>query len=118
MKDALFNYERSLARLGGDPKLFAEIVDLFLQDSPLLLQQARNAIAASDTESLARAAHSLKNLSANFDAVALSQAAASVEQQALDGGLDRAEACFEDMQQELTRLQSALSQLQKTDNDR
>jgi HPt (histidine-containing phosphotransfer) domain-containing protein len=114
VKSALFDYERSLARLGGDPDLFAEIVDLFLEDSPMLLEQARRGLGESDLELLARSAHSLKSLSANFDAVALSQAAATVEQQALEGGRDRAAACFEDLEHELARLQAALSQLQKS----
>ena len=34
---AVFDYERALTRLGGDPGLFSEIAALFLEDSPQLL---------------------------------------------------------------------------------
>jgi HPt (histidine-containing phosphotransfer) domain-containing protein len=106
----VFDYDRSLARLGGDPQLFSEIVSLFLEDSPKLLQRARDSIAGCNMEELERAAHSLKGLSVNFDAVDLASAAAAVEQHAHHRDGQRAQACFQDMERELNRLQSCLNQ--------
>ena len=110
---ATFDYQRSLARLGGDPALFLEIVDLFLEDSPQLLDNARQALAHSDLESLERAAHSLKGLSVNFDAEAVACLAATIEQHAREHDLQRVAACFPDLEVELNRLQSSLARLRQ-----
>lgn len=104
-----FDYERSLARLGGDPHLFDEIVVLFLEDSPQLLERARRSLEEQDMPTLERAAHSLKGLSVNFDAAAMASAAYSLEQGAHDGDLERARDSLHDMERELARLQADLS---------
>lgn len=106
----VFDYDRSLARLGGDPRLFTEIVVLFLEDSPQLLDAARQSLEQNDLAELERAAHSLKGLSVNFDAGELASAAAAVEQHAHHRDGQRAQACFQDMERELTRLQQSLSE--------
>ncbi len=110
---ALFDYDRSLARLGGDPRLFAEIVVLFLEDSPKLLEAARESIRQSNLPALERAAHSLKGLSVNFDAGQLASAAAAVEQSAHHRDGQRAQACFQDMERELGRLQASLNEFRR-----
>jgi HPt (histidine-containing phosphotransfer) domain-containing protein len=105
-----FNYERALARLGGDPHLFNEIAVLFLEDSPQLLERAKQGLHTQDLPSLERAAHSLKGLSVNFDAHQVATAAYSLEQCAHDGDLERAVVCLADVERELARLQEELAQ--------
>ncbi|REK18783.1 MAG: Hpt domain-containing protein [Planctomycetota bacterium] len=114
----LFDYDRSLERLGGDQALFEEVVVLFLEDSPQLLEQARSALESRDAETLARASHSLKNLSATFDATTATEAAAAVEQRAHEGELVEASGLFDDMQRELERLQTALADMVKPGSGR
>jgi HPt (histidine-containing phosphotransfer) domain-containing protein len=111
---SLFDYDRSLARLGGDPALFEEIVTLFLEDCPQLVRQARSAWSEGDLETLARTAHSLKNLTANFDASAAMTAAATVEQRIQDRAVAHVDVCLADMERELGRLQSALERRRTT----
>jgi HPt (histidine-containing phosphotransfer) domain-containing protein len=106
----VFHYDRSLARLGGDPALFAEVARLFLEDSPGLLEAAKSGLRQPNCDELARAAHSLKNLSATFDADELTQAASAVEQLAHDGDRAGAAECFSDLERELARLQQALAE--------
>jgi HPt (histidine-containing phosphotransfer) domain-containing protein len=107
-----FDYQRSLARLGGDPQLFAEIAALFLEDSPKLLERARVALRRRELAGVELAAHSLKGLCVNFDAEAMARAAAVVEQHAQERDQERAEVCFEELEQELSRLQRALAEWQ------
>jgi HPt (histidine-containing phosphotransfer) domain-containing protein len=113
----VFDYERSLARLGGDPRLFNEIALLFLEDSPQLLERARQGLAENNLSELKRAAHSLKGLSVNFDAAQLASAAYSVEQYAHQQDVARATACFADMERELERLQKELREFRQQDQD-
>lgn len=105
---ASFDYDRSLARLGGDPELFAEIVVLFLEDAPQLLTRARDGLNQRNLRELERAAHSLKGLSVNFDALQLVSAASSMEQMAREQDLERAAACFPDLEREFGQLQTEL----------
>jgi HPt (histidine-containing phosphotransfer) domain-containing protein len=105
-----FNYERALARLGGDPHLFNEIAVLFLEDSPQLLERAKQGLETRDLPSLERAAHSLKGLSVNFDAHQVASAAYSLEQCAHDGDMERATVCLADVERELARLQEDLAE--------
>lgn len=113
-----FDYEHSLARLGGDPHLFNEIVVLFLEDSPQLLERARQGLHDRDMPSLERAAHSLKGLSVNFDADQLASAAHSLEQFAHDGDLERASESLADMERELARLQTELTDFRNSGQGR
>jgi two-component system, sensor histidine kinase and response regulator len=103
-----FDYDRSLARLGGNPDLFAEIVVLFLEDAPELVTRARDCLNRKSLLELERAAHSLKGLSANFDATQLVSAASSLETMAREQDLERAAECFPELEREFTRLQTEL----------
>ncbi len=104
-----FNYQRSVARLGGDAVLFREIVELFLEDAPALLVQAHRSLASGDALTLERAAHSLKGLAANLDAVTVVSAAQSIEQHAQQKDLSLAGACLPELAKRLQSLQAALA---------
>jgi HPt (histidine-containing phosphotransfer) domain-containing protein len=103
-----FNYDRSLARLGGDPGLFVEIVTLFLEDAPQLLARAHDGLEQRNLPELERAAHSLKGLSVNFDAMQLVSAASNLEQLARENDIERAAACYPDLEHEYARLSAEL----------
>ncbi|MEX2113416.1 MAG: Hpt domain-containing protein [Pirellulales bacterium] len=107
-KDGVFDYDDSLARLGGDSQLFNEVVDIFLEDAPKLLSQASTSLAAGDSATLERAAHTLKGLSANFAAAAVVAAGYAVELLARERRLDGAAVCFPRLETELHRLEAAL----------
>jgi two-component system, sensor histidine kinase and response regulator len=104
----VFDYEDSLARLGGDRQLFDDIVAIFLEDAPLVFEQASGSLAAGDSATLERAAHTLKGLSANFAAASAVAAAYAVELHARERQLDNAAVCFPQLESELHRLQAAL----------
>ncbi len=107
--DKVFDYERSLVRLGGDPSLFCEIVALFLEDAPQLLERARLGLRDENLPELERAVHSLKGLSANFDAMPFASAAYCVEQYAHDQDLARVAESFPELEQEFARLWTTLT---------
>lgn len=51
---------KSLERLGGDEKLFHEVVEIFLSEGPEQVSNLRHAIAEGDSAGIERTAHSLK----------------------------------------------------------
>ncbi len=62
----MIDLQFSLKRLGGDRVLLREIVQIFFEDSPKLLQELAGAFKASDSTSVRQAAHALKGLVSNF----------------------------------------------------
>jgi HPt (histidine-containing phosphotransfer) domain-containing protein len=106
--EPVFNFEESLARLGGDRQLFGEILDIFLEDAPGLLDQTVASLNAGDAPTLERAAHTLKGLSSNFTATSTVAAAYAVELHARERRLDQAAVCIPQLEIELARLEAAL----------
>src|SRR3954447_24500712 len=76
---SLVDFAAVLSRLGGDTVLLRELASIFLQEYPALLGEMGDAIAASDAESLQRAAHSLKGSVSNFAVPAVTDAVFCLE---------------------------------------
>ena len=64
----------------GDATVVAELIDLFLQDAPARLAQAREALATGNVVGIVEAAHSLKGSARNLRAERLAQACETLEQ--------------------------------------
>jgi CheY-like chemotaxis protein len=79
------------ARVEGDLDLLAEMLELYLDTSPALLQEIETALASCDAQRSARAAHSLKGVLRNLCAVPCAQAAAELETLVAAGDIDGAE---------------------------
>jgi PAS domain S-box-containing protein len=103
-----FNTTVVLSRLGGDLKLFRELLEAFQQDSPRLLNEMREAIHAGDAATLNEAAHSLKGMVAFFEVRSVTAAALKLEKLGRDGDLSKAEPALADLENEVTRLQEVL----------
>jgi signal transduction histidine kinase/DNA-binding response OmpR family regulator len=69
--------QSALRRTGGNPKRYEMLLRKFAESANV--QEIRDAHAAGDTATAARAAHSLKGAAANLGATALANAAADVE---------------------------------------
>ena len=99
----------SALRTNGKPELLARTINLYLAESPKLMQELKQAAHAGDAPEIARSAHSLKSCSANVGASLLSRYCADIE--ALAHRADTEEACklFAKIETEHGRVQSALS---------
>ncbi len=72
--------------MAGSDDFLREIITLYLQDTPLLLAQLEQALAANDGLTVSRLAHSIKGSSSNFGATQLAQLAHELELAAPLGG--------------------------------
>ncbi|MDA0174395.1 response regulator [Solirubrobacter taibaiensis] len=81
----------ALAKAVGGEDVVAEICDLFLSDIDPRVAELRQAAKDGDAETLRNGAHQLKGSAANIGAVAVSGAAAELEQLAEAGELDAVE---------------------------
>jgi signal transduction histidine kinase/CheY-like chemotaxis protein len=83
-----------VSRLHGDKELAAEIVRLFAEECPVLLQGIRTALDQRDSAAVRRAAHTLKGAASTAAAVGVTEAAALLEVLAAEGDLDALEGAW------------------------
>jgi PAS domain S-box-containing protein len=98
----------ALERVGGDHKLLAELVRLFLREQGGWLTEMRRAQAAGDAALLKRVGHNMKSCLGNFGARAAFGHALRVETVGREGNLAGADEACRALEQSLERLRPAL----------
>ncbi|WP_303637015.1 ATP-binding protein [Stenotrophomonas tuberculopleuritidis] len=86
-----------------------QIVAVFLEDAPPLVQALQQAAQGNDIERLQALAHSLKSSSANVGAVSLSAVARRIEHEARNGSLQRPAVAVALLVAEFARARVALT---------
>ncbi|HLJ16713.1 MAG TPA: Hpt domain-containing protein [Bryobacteraceae bacterium] len=100
-----------LERLDGSQELLAELIQLFLEEAPQLIQTMRGALQQGDMQVLARTAHSMKGAASNFLAYGTSSAALHLETDAKNGDLEAARASLAALENVVERLLPELANL-------
>ena len=88
-----------------------ELVDTFLEEAPLMLEDLRRALAAKDADKFRRTAHSLKSNSNTFGALALAAMARDLEISGLAAVLARGGQPLDVLADEYSRVAAALKAL-------
>jgi HPt (histidine-containing phosphotransfer) domain-containing protein len=111
--EELANLDRAIAlsRVGGDLELLQEIARLFLDDTPRMLSEIRQAIEAGDPIAVERSAHSLKGCIANFGTGAVFEAALALENKGRGGDLSGAPELYARIESLMNRLEPELQAL-------
>jgi signal transduction histidine kinase/CheY-like chemotaxis protein/HPt (histidine-containing phosphotransfer) domain-containing protein len=99
------------ATMGAD--FLDELLPTFVEDSQELVGTMRRALAAMDTDTFRRAAHSLKSNAASFGAMTLSNLARDLEALARSGSLDGAAPRVERLAGECERVVAALREVER-----
>ena len=68
----------------GDDEFLAELIDLFLNDTPAQLEALRKAVRTGDAERATSAAHRLRGSSGNMGAESLSACASTWKSQVME----------------------------------
>jgi PAS domain S-box-containing protein len=97
-----------VSRVDSDPQLLRDLVDLFLEECPRLVDEIRVALDRKDAKAVERGAHSLKGCTSNLAAKMASEAALKLERLAHAGDLVRAESVLQELECQLVRLKPAL----------
>jgi two-component system, sensor histidine kinase and response regulator len=103
-----------LARVGGSHEVLQEIIGLFLEDCPNLLEAIRTALAAADAQAVYRAAHTLKGSVGNFEAHSAVEIAQRLEARAREGDIAAATAVFAALEIEIQAVMKSLSGTEQT----
>jgi HPt (histidine-containing phosphotransfer) domain-containing protein len=109
----IFDESCFLSRLEGDEVLAREIIALFLQEYPKLLEDIRQAIAQRNASWLERAAHTLKGSVGDIAAPEAFEAARLLEQKAKEKKFEDADAALVSLEAALHRLVQELCQYEK-----
>ncbi|HJW23669.1 MAG TPA: response regulator [Rhodocyclaceae bacterium] len=98
----------------GQKGLVRKLVDLYLNDGPLRLQQLSAALAAGDANGVRKAAHAMKSSSANVGAERLAAQLKELEALAMrDAALAGAEAMLAAIAEEYGRVVAALGHVKE-----
>jgi HPt (histidine-containing phosphotransfer) domain-containing protein len=104
-----------LARVDGDRTLLAEIVRLFVEERPAMLESMEAALRDGNAQDLARAAHKAKGVFGNLSAPLAQQAAAELELLARHAEMALATDVFLRLRQQIERLEAELRALTQDD---
>jgi len=99
----------SKVRTNGKPELLARVINLYLQESPKLVQKLKQAARAGNGPEMASCAHSLKSSSANVGAKVLSRYCEEIETSARRADTDEARKILGKIETEHNCVLSALS---------
>ena len=104
--DALENL-RSL-RMEGEPDPLAELVNLFLNDTPKRLDLIRTALQNAVASDLEAAAHSLKGSASNLGACSIASSCARIMQLARTNDFGPVPAILHSLEQDFAKVKQAL----------
>lgn len=95
----------------GSSGIFKRLVEAFLQDTPVQLQKLHEAIAANDSSTAARHAHTIKGSGGNFGARRLASICKEVELAAHAGNWASVQSLVPKVEAEFAAVQTALTEL-------
>lgn len=99
----------------GKPDLRKQLMTLYLNSSPSLMEGIRSAIASRDGAALKQAAHSLKSSSLSLGATGLGETCASLEQLGSANALEDAPAHLNRVETQFAAVISAFRQAVEQD---
>src|SRR5260370_29354299 len=101
------NFART--RVGGDPDLLRQIVEIVHADMPDVLNRLRAAVATGNLKDLLRAVHSLQGMLVTFDAEAALSSLRSLAEMGQAGDLSASGEVLRDFEDEVARFDGELS---------
>jgi two-component system, sensor histidine kinase and response regulator len=96
-------------RTNGKAELLARVINLYLTESPKLIEKLKHAAGTGDASQMASSAHSLKSCSANVGASILSRYCADVEASARRADTEEARSMVAKIETEHHSVQTALA---------
>jgi HPt (histidine-containing phosphotransfer) domain-containing protein len=112
-KTVSLNADGLIKSFENDQGLFKELVEIFLNDSPQMLNNLRESLKSTDAKTFKRTAHSLKGMLRNFQAESAAETAYELEQIGEQGRLDEADHIIDSLAAQLDDVARKLKQVVK-----
>ena len=100
-----------LERVEGDRELLEEMIQLFADDAPVLLETMRKALEQGDMVKLERSAHSMKGAAGNLSANFVMAAASELEKNAKVNDAEASRASLANVEGTVSRLLPVLGEI-------
>jgi len=107
----VLDLQGTLENLGGDPELYQELFEFFLDLVPAQLDDLGAAVQAGDVPAVDLQAHAMKGGAANVGAVRVAEASRALEALAKAGSLEGAEQLFDRIRAEFDDLLAVVPNL-------
>jgi HPt (histidine-containing phosphotransfer) domain-containing protein len=95
----------------GDPELLVDLIQMYLQDGPIKLEEMNAGVAQQDYERVERAAHSLKGAAGNLGAVLVQKDCDALQQASRQRALDELKRGLRDLRTHFREAEAALQKL-------
>lgn len=99
--------------LDGDADLLVEIIDTFLEVSPVLIRDMKDAVRGSDADKLKKAAHTMKAPARQIGAMRVGQLSADLEEAGKNEELEGTMPVYQRLKQEYDQLEDSLKSLKR-----
>lgn len=103
--------EQAMSQLGDDRELLLEVVEMFIDSLPRLLDNLKAASDKADAAAIAALAHSIKGAASNICAEPIRATAAALEQDGRSGHVEGAQAAVTEMCQEFDEFKEFVETL-------
>ncbi len=103
-----YDLSSALKRMGGDEQLMREMIRIFLEDSPAMIDQLSAAVAAADVATIHRISHSLRGLVSTYDAHDATRSALALEKLAGAGDMGQVQDRLDELRSQMQDLSTAL----------
>lgn len=98
-------------RFAGNEELKRQLMQVFLEEYPILMQDVRQAVDKADPKALARAAHTVKGSLGYFEAQAASQTAFEMERLGRSGQMKDAPEVLARLEAEMEKVRDQLGRI-------
>jgi HPt (histidine-containing phosphotransfer) domain-containing protein len=98
------NWDEALERVAGDEETLDELIEIFLEQWPQMMDEIEQGVARADHTTLRRAAHTLKGSAAIFGAGRVANVAHKLSEMGKDEKLDGADEALRKLQDEMDAL--------------
>jgi len=105
---AVVDWRVALAAVDGDRELLRQVIEVVIEECPLLLAQVRQAVAQQDAPTLRRAAHTLKGSLRLFGPTPQGELAYQLEKMGAEGQLQEGPRLVDELAGQLSRLIAVL----------
>ncbi|MCP4345473.1 MAG: response regulator [Desulfobacterales bacterium] len=107
----VLNRKDALRRFGGNKELLFKIYSIFVNDTPGMAEELRNAIAEGNSKDIVMHAHTFKSTCGTIGADFCNSVAARLEQAAKKGRAEELDILFEELLEELNKATEFINKL-------
>ncbi len=107
--NAIFDRSKLLTLLDNDENFLRELLDAFLEDAQIKINDMKKNLENSDLDALLFIAHSLKGSSGNLAATSMQDAVRQLENAGKKGDIETVNTCLKVVESEYQKLREYLN---------